>query len=157
VQLSTRSGINSIHGSAYEYLRNTVLNAKNYFQQTIPPFKLSKFGGTVGRPIIKDRTFFFFAAEDLQQRSSPNRIAIQVPTAGELGGDFSGLLAKHIALFNPTTGAPYPRNIIPTAMDPTNSVDGNTAPVATLSSGTYGQIASANSPRVFQFGLRLLF
>jgi hypothetical protein len=98
VQLSTRSGINSIHGSAYECLRNTVLNAKNYFQQTIPPFKLSKFGGTVGRPIIKDRTFFFFAAEDLQQRSSPNPISIQVPTAGELGGDFSGLLAKHIAL-----------------------------------------------------------
>jgi hypothetical protein len=118
VQLSTRSGTNSIHGSAYEYLRNTVLNARNYFQQTVPPFKLNQFGGTVGGPIIKDRTFFFFAAEDLQQRSSPNPISIQVPTAAELGGDFSGLLAKHIALFNPTTGAPYPGNIIPTAMDP---------------------------------------
>jgi hypothetical protein len=118
VQLSTRSGTNSIHGSAYEYLRNTVLNARNYFQQTVPPFKLNQFGGTVGGPIIKDRTFFFFAAEDLQQRSSPNPISIQVPTAAELGGDFSGLLAKHIALFNSTTGAPYPGNIIPTAMDP---------------------------------------
>ncbi len=117
VQLSTRSGTNSIHGSAYEYLRNTVLNARNYFQQTVPPFKLNQFGGTVGGPIIKDRTFFFFAAEDLQQRSSPNPISIQVPTAAELGGDFSSLLAKHIALFNPATGAPYPGNIIPTAMD----------------------------------------
>jgi hypothetical protein len=117
VQLSTRSGINNIHGSAYEYLRNTVLNARNYFQQTVPPFKLNQFGGTVGGPIIKDRTFFFFAAEDLQQRSSPNPISIQVPTAAELGGDFSSLLAKHIALFNPATGASYPGNIIPTAMD----------------------------------------
>jgi hypothetical protein len=117
VQLSTRSGTNSIHGSAYEYLRNTVLNARNYFQQTVPPFKLNQFGGTVGGPIIKDRTFFFFAAEDLQQRSSPNPISIQVPTAAELGGDFSSLLAKHIALFNPATGNPYPGNIIPTAMD----------------------------------------
>jgi hypothetical protein len=117
VQLSTRSGTNNIHGSAYEYLRNTVLNARNYFQQTVPPFKLNQFGGTVGGPIIKDRTFFFFAAEDLQQRSSPNPISIQVPTAAELGGDFSSLLAKHIALFNPATGAPYPGNIIPTAMD----------------------------------------
>ena len=72
VQLSTRSGTNNFHGSAYEFLRNTVLNAKNYFQQTTPPFKLNQFGGTVGGPIIKDRTFFFFAAEDLQQRSSPN-------------------------------------------------------------------------------------
>jgi hypothetical protein len=118
VQLSTRSGTNSIHGSAYEFLRNTVLNARNYFQQTVPPFKLNQFGGTVGGPIIKDRTFFFFAAEDLQQRSSPNPISIQVPTAAELGGDFSSLLAKHIALFNPATGAAYPGNIIPTAMDP---------------------------------------
>jgi Carboxypeptidase regulatory-like domain len=118
VQLSTRSGTNSIHGVAYEYLRNTVLNARNYFQQTVPPFKLNQFGGTVGGPIIKDRTFFFFAAEDLQQRSSPNPISIQVPTAAELNGNFSSLLAKHIALFDPATGAPYPGNIIPTAMDP---------------------------------------
>jgi hypothetical protein len=117
VQLSTRSGTNSIHGSAYEYLRNTVLNARNYFQQTVPPFKLNQFGGTVGGPIIKDRTFFFFAAEDLQQRSSPNPISIQVPTAAELTGNFSSLLASHIALFNPATGDPYPGNIIPTAMD----------------------------------------
>ena len=118
VQLSTRSGTNSFHGSAYEFLRNTVLNAKNYFQQTIPPFKLNQFGGTVGGPIIKNRTFFFFAAEDLQERSSPNPIAIQVPTTAELNGDFSGLLASHIALFNPATGAPYPGNIINTPIDP---------------------------------------
>jgi Carboxypeptidase regulatory-like domain/TonB-dependent Receptor Plug Domain len=117
VQLSTRSGTNGIHGSGYEFLRNTVLNSRNYFQQTVPPFKLNQFGGTVGGPIIKDRTFFFFAAEDLQQRSSPNPISIQVPTAAELGGDFSSLLAKHIALFNPATGAAYPGNIIPTPMD----------------------------------------
>jgi hypothetical protein len=117
VQLSTRSGTNSIHGSAYEFLRNTVLDAKNYFQQTAPPFKLNQFGGTAGGPIIKDRTFFFFAAEDLQQRSSPNPISIQVPTAAELKGDFSSLLAKGIALFNPATGEPYPGNIIPTPID----------------------------------------
>ena len=58
-----------------------MLDAKNYFQQTAPPFQLNQFGGTVGGPILKDRTFFFFAAEDLQQRSSPNPISIQVPTA----------------------------------------------------------------------------
>jgi hypothetical protein len=117
VQLSTRSGTNRIHGSAYEFLRNTELNAKNYFQQTIPPFKLNQFGGTTGGPIIKDRTFFFFAAEDLQQRSSPNPISITVPTAAELGGNFSALLAKGIALFDPATGQAYPGNIIPTPID----------------------------------------
>lgn len=117
VQLSTRSGTNSIHGSAYEFLRNTVLDSKNYFQQTVPPFKLNQFGGTVGGPIIKDHTFFFFAAEDLQQRSSPNPISIQVPTAAELNGNFSALLAKGIAIFDPATGAPYPGNIISTPID----------------------------------------
>src|SRR5580692_1530463 len=117
VQLSTRSGTNNIHGSAYEFLRNTVLDARNYFQQTAPPFKLNQFGGTVGGPILKDRTFFFFAAEDLQQRSSPNPISIQVPTAAELNGDFSSLLAKGTAIFNPATGAPYPGNIINTPID----------------------------------------
>jgi hypothetical protein len=117
VQLSTRSGSNQIHGSGYEFLRNTVLNTRNYFQQTVPPFKLNQFGGTAGGPIIKDRTFFFFAAEDLQQRSSPNPISIQVPTAAELQGNFSALLAQGIALFNPATGAPYPQNMIPTPID----------------------------------------
>jgi hypothetical protein len=117
VQLSTRSGTNSIHGSAYEFLRNTVLNARNYFQQTTPPFKLNQFGGTAGGPILKDHTFFFIAAEDLQQRSSPNPISITVPTAAELQGNFSALLGKGIAIFNPATGQPYPGNIIPTQIN----------------------------------------
>ena len=117
VQLSTRSGANQIHGSAYEFLRNTDLNARNYFQQTVPPFKLNQFGGTVGGPIVKDHTFFFFSAEDLQQRSSPNPISITVPTAAELTGNFSALLAKDIAIFNPATGRPFQGNIIPTPID----------------------------------------
>jgi Carboxypeptidase regulatory-like domain/TonB-dependent Receptor Plug Domain len=117
VQLSTRSGTNSIHGSAYEFLRNTVLNARNHFQQTTPPFKLNQFGGTAGGPILKDHTFFFIAAEDLQQRSSPNPISITVPTAAELQGNFSALLGKGIAIFNPATGKPYPGNIIPTQIN----------------------------------------
>jgi Carboxypeptidase regulatory-like domain/TonB-dependent Receptor Plug Domain len=117
VQLSTRSGTNKIHGSAYEFLRNTVLDARNYFQQTTPPFKLNQFGGTAGGPILKDRTFFFIAAEDLQQRSSPNPISITVPTAAELNGDFSALLAKGVAIFNPATGQAYQGNMIPTSID----------------------------------------
>ena len=118
VQLSTRSGTNAFHGAAYEFLRNTVLNARNYFQQTVPPFKLNQFGGTVGGPIVKDRTFFFFSAEDLQQRSSPNPISIQVPTQAELKGDFSALLAKGIVIYDPSTGAPYPGNVISAPIDP---------------------------------------
>lgn len=108
VQLSTRSGTDRLHGSAWEYFRNTVLDAKNYFQSTVPPYKLNQFGGTVGGPIFKSRkAFFFFSAEDLQQRSSPNPIAIQVPTSAELNGDFSALIAQNTVIYNPTTGCPY--------------------------------------------------
>ena len=60
VNAITRSGTNKIHGSAYEFLRNSKLDAKNYFDdptQPIPPFKRNQFGGTIGGPIVKDHTF----------------------------------------------------------------------------------------------------
>jgi hypothetical protein len=122
VQLSTRSGTSQLHGSAWEFLRNTVLNARNYFQTTVPPFKLNQFGGTAGGPIFKSKkAFFFFSAEDLQQRSSPNPIAIEVPTQAELDGDFSALAATGVALYNPATGQPYAGDIITTPFDSLSS------------------------------------
>lgn len=111
VQLSTRSGTSEYHGEAYEYFRNTVLNAINYFKSPLqprPPFKLNQFGGTIGGPVFKaKKSFFFFSAEDLQQRSSPNTITVQVPTPAELTGNFSGLLAHGTTIYNPATGCGY--------------------------------------------------
>ncbi|MBI3895656.1 MAG: TonB-dependent receptor [Acidobacteria bacterium] len=66
----TRSGTNEIHGSAFEFLRNEKLDAKNFFDlpdEPIPPFKRNQFGGTVGGPIVRDNTFFFFSYEGLRQ------------------------------------------------------------------------------------------
>ena len=123
VQLSSRSGTNQLHGSAFEFFRNTVLDARNYFNRApnpVSPFKLNQFGGTVGGPIViphlyngKDKTFFFFSAEDLQRRSSPNSATIFLPTAAELAGNF-GTTAIH----NPTTGVAYTNNQITTPIDP---------------------------------------
>ena len=137
VQLSTRSGTDQLHGTAWEYLRNTVLDARNYFsaghQARSPPFKLNQFGGTVGGPVFKSKkAFFFFSAEDLQQRSAPTPITVEVPTAAEVTGDFSALLslATPVVIYSPVTGCPYGQsgtagsctgtitNKIPTAMDP---------------------------------------
>jgi Carboxypeptidase regulatory-like domain len=136
VQLSARSGTNRIHGSAYEFFRNTVLDANNYFPVKsptgaiiLPPYKLNQFGGTVGGPIRRDKTFFFFSAEDLQQRSSPNPATLTLPTAAQVAGDFSALCTSHtfspttgictkgVQIFNPVTGQPYAGNIITTPMD----------------------------------------
>ncbi|MBV8549801.1 MAG: TonB-dependent receptor [Acidobacteriaceae bacterium] len=113
VQLSTRSGTNEIHGTAFEFLRNTDLNARNFFNITKPPFKLNQFGGTVGGPIKKNKTFFFFAAQDTQRRSAPSPISITTPTEAERNGNFSSL---RTTIINPTTGKPFPGNIIPTNM-----------------------------------------
>ncbi len=150
VQLSSRSGTNRIHGSAFEFLRNTALNSRNYFQQTIPPFKLNQFGGTAGGPIFKDKTFFFFSAEDLQQRSSPNPISIQVPTAAQLNGDFSAQLAAGIAIYNPATGQPYAGNRITTPIDPLSKAVAN-AYLTTLASnpitGIFNSTSNSNIDR----------
>jgi hypothetical protein len=68
VNAITRSGTNKIHGSAYEFIRNSKLDAKNYFDVgNIPPFKRNQFGGTIGGPIQKDGTFFFADFEGIRQ------------------------------------------------------------------------------------------
>ncbi len=123
VQLSTRSGTDQLHGSAWEYFRNTVFDANNYFPAknpagaiVKPPFKLNQFGGTVGGPIFQSKkAFFFFSAEDLQQRSAPATITVEYPTAAELVGNFSAFLQKKasngtpapVALYNPATGCGF--------------------------------------------------
>jgi hypothetical protein len=67
VSAVTRQGTNRFHGSGYEFIRNSALDAKNYFSTTSAPFKRNQFGGTIGGPIHKDRAFFFFNYEGLRQ------------------------------------------------------------------------------------------
>ena len=69
VNAVTRSGTNGIHGSAYEFLRNNHLDARNFFDDPsgTPPFKRNQFGGSMGGPIIKNRTFFFADYEGIRQ------------------------------------------------------------------------------------------
>lgn len=67
----TRSGGNDWHGGAFEFLRNSALDAKNFFDRhdlPIPPFKRNQFGGSLGGPIVKDKTFLFLSYEGLRQR-----------------------------------------------------------------------------------------
>ena len=113
VQLSTRSGGNSLHGTAFEFLRNTDLNARNFFSVKRPPFKLNQFGGTVGGPIKKNRTFFFFSAQDLEQRSAPSTVSLTVPSAQDRTGNFSDLLPGKVITDPANNNQPFPSNTIP--------------------------------------------
>src|SRR5215472_6783640 len=67
VSAVTRAGSNQFHGTAYEFIRNSALDAKNYFSTGAAPFKRNQFGGTIGGPIRKDKAFFFFNYEGLRQ------------------------------------------------------------------------------------------
>jgi hypothetical protein len=100
VNLSTKSGTNSWHGSAYEFFRNKVLNTNEYFHKnfelthglknTPPPWSQNQYGLQVGGPVIKDKTFFYVSWEQYRQRTgSPNTTT--VPAANMLSGDFSAL------------------------------------------------------------------
>ena len=92
INITTKSGTNNFHGTAYEYLRNKVLNANDYFSNlngfSRPPLIQNQFGGTLGGPIQKDKTFFFFGLEREVLRSG-TLVTTTVPTPAELSGDFN--------------------------------------------------------------------
>ena len=85
VALVSKSGTNQFHGDLLEFLRNTNLDARNFFSATVPPLQRNEFGGTIGGPIIKNRTFFFFEYAGLRQVSGPP-VNVAVPTADERQG-----------------------------------------------------------------------
>ena len=137
VELSTRSGTNDFHGSGFEFLRDTSLNANNFFinarpltaaqlaagvtEQPKPPFKLNQYGGTLGGPIVKSRAFFFGSYQGTRQRSSPSSVTIQSLTAAQRNGDFSSIATP---IIDPRTGTQFVTNgvanVIPAdRLDPT--------------------------------------
>jgi len=87
-----KSGTNEFHGSAYEFLRNSKMDANTFYNNMrgvpLASFKRSQYGGTLGGPIRKDRTFFMSSYEGLRQRSFTSRTTT-VPTPLQRTGDFS--------------------------------------------------------------------
>ncbi|PYX87290.1 MAG: hypothetical protein DMG68_12285, partial [Acidobacteria bacterium] len=87
VNAITRSGTNAFHGSAYEFLRNSRLDARNFFDAgTIPPFKRNQFGGALGGPIVKNHTFFFADYEGIRQSKGITSVTT-VPSAAARSGN----------------------------------------------------------------------
>lgn len=114
VELSTRSGSNQLHFSAFEFLRDTSLNANDPFNNAAgrakPPFKLNTFGGTIGGPVLKNKTFYFGAYQGTRRTSAPGTNSIRSLTAAERNGDFSNYTGTVI---DPSTGLPFAGNIVP--------------------------------------------
>ncbi|MBZ5653578.1 MAG: carboxypeptidase regulatory-like domain-containing protein [Acidobacteriia bacterium] len=111
VNVATKSGGNDIHVSAYEFLRNDVLDAKQYFDTKKPPFRQNQYGVVMSGPIIKKRTFFLFSYEGFRSRRN-NTLRGNLPNAKLLSGDFSGLPALKDPANN---NAPFAGNQIPSS------------------------------------------
>ena len=113
INVVTRSGGNALHGTAYEFFRNGALDDRNYFapqNEAAPKYQRNQFGGTLGGPIRKNRTFFFTDYEGTRLNAGQTLVT-NVPTLLERTGDFS----KSTGLYaiDPTTGAPFSDNKLP--------------------------------------------
>lgn len=121
VNIVTRSGSNRFAGTAYEFLRNSALDARNFFDDPalpIPPYRQNQFGASLGGPVRRNRTFFFTEFEGLRIRQALTNTTL-LPTAAEHQGNLSGTNPAtglpFPAIVNPTTGMPYTGNQVPTA------------------------------------------
>jgi hypothetical protein len=115
VNVVTKSGTNQLHGSAFEFLRNGDLNARNFFAASHDLLKRNQYGGSLGGPIKKDRLFFFGTYQGTVLRNVSLSNTATVLTDAQRAGNFSGLKQ----LIDPLTGVPIPGNIIPASrLDP---------------------------------------
>src|SRR5215813_5239838 len=127
--VDTTSGTNQFHGSAWEFLRNDKLNANTFFNNrqgvARPPFRRNEFGGTIGGPIIRNKTFFFADYQGIRL-TQPQTITTTIPTLAQrqmvITGDFS---AFGVPIYNPfstasangqTVRTAFPDNRIPTGL-----------------------------------------
>jgi hypothetical protein len=113
INVITRSGTNTFHGSVYEFLRNNVFDARNFFappnQPT--PFRENQFGAAVGGPIARNKTFFFLNYDGQRIVDSVSQL-FSVPTAAQRSGVFT------TSIVNPASGTLFPNNTINVPLDP---------------------------------------
>jgi hypothetical protein len=109
----TKSGTNLWHGSLYEFFRNDVFDARNFFSRAVEPLKQNQFGGTLGGPVRRDRLFLFGYYEGFRNRQGVTRSG-NVPTPAQRRGDYS---AQSVPLINfAGGGVPFPGNQVPASL-----------------------------------------
>ena len=108
VSVVTKSGNNHFHGNAFEFLRNTDLDARNYFSPTRGAFRQNQFGGTFGGPIRRDRLFFFADYQGTRQTQGVDTGQISVPTNADRAGNLADLSAN----LGGVVGGPYFANLL---------------------------------------------
>ena len=106
VSVAIKSGSNQLHGSAFEFIRNDAVDAKNLFATYKPAYKRNQFGASAGGPVIKNKTFVFGDFETAYIRQSTTTLST-LPTPAQRSGQFS------TTIVDPLTNSPFPGNQIP--------------------------------------------
>lgn len=146
VNVITKSGTSQYHGDVFEYVRNRVFNARNYFQNTVDPLKRNQFGGVIGGPVglpgawKAKKAFFFFGVQKTIAHTQNAPSSTTVPTTANLAGSIPVLSGQN-GITNPFTGAFYPVNpatgtafVNPSNFDPASIALLTHVPVAQTSS-----------------------
>jgi len=123
VNVTTKSGTNQLHGAAFEFLRNSALDANDYIDNSkgvkVPPFKMNQYGGALGGPVVIPRIYhgrsktFFYGDYQGTSRIQGTTFLGTVPTAAQRGGDFSQTFNSKdqlVTIYNPFSTAPDPNN-----------------------------------------------
>jgi len=141
INVVTRSGSNKFHGVLFEFVRNNIFDAKNFFDSPTfptPPFHQNDFGGSLGGPVIRNKTFFFVSYEGQRIRKSLTQ-TFSVPTAEMRSGDFAGLPT----IYDPTNVVGRQRQLFGSNTIPASRLD----PVAVA---LLAQLPLPNLPGVAQ-------
>lgn len=135
VNAITRSGTNQFHGSGYEFVRNSALDARNFFDAvgSVPPFKRNQFGGTFGGPIFRDKTFFFADYEGIRQNKGITTLTT-VPSQNAR----NGFVCSAPDTTNPTC--------VPTQLTPGPNTDANGVDLQAKKYFTFFHLPDPNSP-----------
>jgi hypothetical protein len=153
VNLTTKSGGNAFSGSLFEFFRNEHLNARNYFQKTNPvkpEYRRNQFGGVLGGPVLRDRTFFFVGYQG-QRQAIGRTVTSIVPTELQRQGIFTEPISGRVpTIYDPrttvgTTRSPFPNNTIPPeALDPValSLLDRYPRPTSSGTSNNYSRTAN---------------
>ena len=147
VEVETKSGTNKFHGSLWEFARNEAFNAHNYFDVPGTPkagYKKHDFGYSVGGPVWKNHTFFFWL-QNWRRENVPYNFFNFVPSADNRNGNFDDLCnvdSPTDCPIDPNTGDPFPNNTLP-SIDPNAKQLSNMIPEANLGSGANSIFAAA--------------
>ncbi len=156
INATIKSGANQFHGTVFEFLRNSALDARGFFEpsdQPKAPFKQNQFGGTIGGPIKKNKLFFFGDYQGTRVRAA-NTDIVTVPTPAEVGGDFTAMLGPQVGtdplgrpvyqgqIFDPTSTTTVNGNVV------RNPFSGNAIPASRLDSIAHNIAALYPAPNV---------